>query len=61
MPARRKHSLLHGSAKDKIIVWHREHRSKKNRRTIDRSIKAYKYKKESLLIEELDQENQIDG
>lgn len=60
MPSRRKKSLQHGSAKFGTVIWHHEHRSKKNRRRIHWSveyhIKMYKKRKLALLMKEQDQE-----
>jgi hypothetical protein len=49
-------SLLHGSAKNKTVVWHREHRSKRNRRFKERMAPMYKKKKEDMLIKALEEE-----
>ena len=56
MAARRKKSLMQGSAKfrtgGEAVVYHREHRSKKNRRRIDWTAKDFKYKKQQLILED---------
>lgn len=59
MPQRRTKSFQHGKAKQGAAIYHHEHRSKKNRRRLNRGTYLYKdLKRKKLLLLEKEQKEE---